>query len=139
MTGELTSSFERSAKQPRRSSERATRPFSIRLSDAERRRLEGEAGSQALGTYVRARLLDGASPRRSSTPKRETAIFSQILGMLGRLQLASNLSDLSTAARIGAVAMTPDLEQELRSACRDLRAIRTMLMQALSLKTEARA
>ena len=139
MMGELTSSFERSAKQPSRSRERATRPFSIRLSDAERRRLEGEAGSQALGTYVRARLLDGASRRRSSKPMRDTAILSQILGRLGRLQLASNLSDLSKAARVGAVAMTPDLEQELRSACRELRAIRTMLMRALSLKPEVRA
>lgn len=138
MTGALSFSFERSATKREQGRESATRTFSIRLSAAERRQLEGEAGSQALGTYIRARLLDNAARRRRSAPAQDRAILSEILGGLGRLRLASSLADLAAAAKIGAVAITPDLEREVSSACRDLRDIRAMLMRALGLKPEAR-
>lgn len=133
MTEALSVSFRRSARQRRKPS---SRPFSIRLSDAERQQLVAEAGSQALGTYVRARLLDNAIRRQRSVPAQHKKVLSEVLGKLGRLQIASSLSDLAAAAGSGAIAMTPDFEQEIRFACRDLRDMRTMLMRALNLQSE---
>ena len=135
---DLAKAFDNSANGAKRRSN-ATRPFSVRLSDAERQQLKAEAGAQSLGTYVRARLLDNAARRRASASVQDPAALSQILGKLGRLQLANSLSDLATAARVGAIAVTPELEQELRTVCRDVRDIRDNLVRALGLKPEARA
>lgn len=137
MTVPLASTFQSSATPAKRRREPVSRPFSIRLSEAERRRLEGEAGALALGTYVRSRLLDHAARRQTSASASDRSLLSQILGKFGRLRLASSLSDLSAAAEVGAVVMTPDIEEEIRSACRDIRDIRSMLMHALGLKPEA--
>lgn len=117
----------------------ATRPFSIRLSLSERQRLEQEAGAQSLGTYVRARLLNGARRRRTGTAAKDTVVLTQVLGKLGQLQLSSNLADLAIAARVGAIAMTPELERELQTACHEVREIRDILMRALGFKPEVRA
>lgn len=65
-------------------------------------------------------------------------MLSQLLGKLGRMQLASSLSDLAAAAKVDAITMAPDIEQEVRSACRDVHDMRLMLMQALGLRPEAR-
>lgn len=138
MTEALAISFERSVAPARRRRLPPTRPFSIRLSDTERLRLEGEAGSRPLSAYLRERLLDDAARRKGGASKRDRAALSQILGRLGQHGLANSLSDIAAAARIGAIALTPDLEQELRSACHDVRDMRTMLIRALGLKAEAR-
>lgn len=116
-----------------------SRPFSIRLSDVERRQLEREAGSQALGTYVRARLLAGSKRRSGGCSAADSAALSFILGKLGRLQLASGLADLAMAAKAGALIITPELEREIRSACRDVHDVRAKLLEALGLRAEARA
>ena len=137
MTGSLAFTFQSSATPARRKREPASRPFSIRLTEPERRRLESEAGSLALGTYVRSRLLDHVARRRTTASASDRCLLSQILGKLGRLRFASSLSDLAAAANVGAVVMTPDLEQDIRTACRDLRDMRSMLMRALGLKPEA--
>lgn len=133
MKGSLSVAFRRSARQRRKP---ANRPFSIRLSNAERQLLEAEAGSQALGTYVKTRLLNGVVRRRTSVSSQHCKTLSELLGKLGRLRIASSLSDLAAAAGTSAIVMAPDLEQEIRSACRDLRDMRIMLMRALGLQPE---
>ena len=134
----LVKAFNASAYSAKRLST-ATRPFSIRLSKTERQLLEQEAGAQSLGTYVRARLLDGVARHRTGTAPKDTAAISQVLGKLGRLQLSSNFADLVIAARAGAIAMTPELERELQTACQDVREMRDLLMRALGFKPEVRA
>lgn len=115
----------------------ATRPFSIRLSKEERLHLEREAGAQPLGTYVRARLLNDARRGKAGRLSADPALLGQLLARLGQLQLARSLSDLSAAATVGSIVMTPELERELRAASRAVREIRDMLMRALGLKPDA--
>lgn len=115
----------------------ASRPFSIRLSGEERLDLERQAGTQPLGTYVRARLLNNAKPGKAGRVSADPALLGRILGKLGRLHLASSLSDLSAAATAGAVVITPELERDVRAAGRELREIRDLLMRALGLKRDA--
>lgn len=113
-----------------------TRPFSIRLSKEERSHLEREAGPQPLGTYVRARLLNNARRGRAGRVSADPALLGQILARLGRLHLARSLSDLSTATTIGAIVMTPELEQDVQAAGHAVREIRDLLMRALGLERD---
>jgi hypothetical protein len=66
----LADGFNRNAKPPPRNKHEArnggqkTRPFSIRLTEDERRQLEATAGSVPIGAYVRQRLLSETRQRR---------------------------------------------------------------------------
>ena len=87
-----------------------------------------------LGTYVRSRLLGttlARGARRRCTV--ESAGLGQILGLLGRSGLSSGLADLGTAARFGAINLTPEIASQIASACADIREVRRLLFRALGL------
>lgn len=114
-------------------------PFSLRLSEDERARLVAEAAGAPLGSYVKAKLFGGTPPvrmRRTGLAVEDRAALAQALGLLGRSGLSSNLNQLAHAAHIGALGVTPDVEDELRAALAEVRAIRALLLSALGLKPE---
>lgn len=113
-------------------------PFSLRLSDEERAELERAAGSQPLGAYIRARVFgERVTPRRPvRRPIQDAQALARVLGALGQSRLASNLNQIAKAANAGALPVTPELEDELALACRDVREMRTALIAALGLKPE---
>ena len=114
-------------------------PFSIRLTQEERARLEAEAGSQPLGAYIRSRLLgDQAKKRRASRrPGVDHKKLALVLAELGRSRLASNMNQLAKAANVGALDVSPEVNSELQDACRSIVAIREMLIEALGVKPES--
>ena len=111
----------------------AARPFSIRLTHAERVRLEAEAGSKPLGQHIRARLFGAAdTPRRAQRavlPDQQA--LARVLAALGRSDLMRSLQSLSHAARAGALDVPPETQAALDAACQDVRAMRGDLMRAL--------
>ena len=114
-------------------------PLSLRLSRDERARLDRDAAGMTLGAYIKWRLFDPdrPSPRsRGKAPVRDHALLSQLLALLGSSRLASNLNQLAKAANSGSLPMTSDVSAALLAACRDIAAIRQMLMQALGLNGE---
>ncbi len=120
-------------------------PFSIRFSEEERARLRREAGKLSLAAHIRQRLFgDAASPRKTRRPvkkRRRPTLDQQALGKvlaaLGRSRLASNLNQIAKAAHIGSLPVTPDLTEELHTACADIRAMRRDLIAALGIKPES--
>ena len=108
-------------------------PFSIRLTQEERERLELEAKGKPLSVYIRERLLgDGTSPRKlRRKPAPDQALLSKVLGMLGASRLANNLNQIAKAAHIGVIVLTPALIDDLEQACRDIRMMRDALLTAL--------
>lgn len=111
-------------------------PFAIRLTKDERAQLEAEAAGAPLGTYIKAKAL-GAPPlrmRRNGLPMADRQSFARALGMLGQSRLSSNLNQLTRLANTGSLPFTPEIEDELRAALNDVRAIRRLLMEALGLK-----
>jgi len=104
-----------------------TKPFSIRLTDAERARLEREAGSRPLGAYMRSKLL--APDKRS---------IAQVLAALGSSELATSMRDIAAAARNGALEETPDILLTLQAACLSIETMRSNLMRALGLRAKDR-
>lgn len=108
-------------------------PFSIRLTQEERERLELEAKGKPLSVYMRERLLgDGTAPRKlRRKPSADQAGMAKVLGMLGQSRLANNLNQIAKAAHIGVLVVSPALLEELENACRDIRIMRDALLSAL--------
>lgn len=109
-------------------------PFSLRLTAAERARLESEAVGKALGAYIRERLFgEDAAPRkrRGSPPVKDHEALGRVLGALGQSRLSSNLNQLAKAVNTGSLPVTPEIEAELKEACREVSALRDELLRAL--------
>lgn len=120
-------------------SRKRTPPFSLRLSEAERTRLEREAGSLPLGAYLKAKVFGDCPPirsRRTGLPVEDKKALAQALALLGQSRMASNLNQLAKAVNMGALPLSPHAEEELRECCTAIREIRALLMRALGLQTE---
>lgn len=121
--------FERAAKK------KAASPFSLRLSEDERALLRQRAGKQALGDYIRSCLFgDAAKSSKRRTPRDRDVECAKALAGLGRSELSTNIATIANAAAIGALPVTPDLEETLRAACRDVRMMRDALIKSLGVK-----
>ncbi|QFT93375.1 hypothetical protein FIU86_11035 [Roseovarius sp. THAF9] len=111
-------------------------PFSLRLSFDERAKLEQDASGMALGAYIRDRLFgDDVAPRktRGKAPVKDFEALGRVLAALGQSRLSSNLNQLAKAVNTGSLPVTPETEDELRQACKDVQAMRRDLMIALGL------
>jgi hypothetical protein len=113
---------------------KATAPVSIRLSAEERSRLENAAGKRSLSEHIRAQLFGSAAPRRHvRTPKADIQLLARILGTLGQSEIASNLREVTQGIRAGTIAVSPETEKVLQTACISVIEIRADLMKALGL------
>jgi len=113
-----------------------TRPFSIRLTEDERRLLAERAGRVPLGTFIRDLLFGeglAAKRRRVVAPVKDHAALARVLALLGRSRIANNLNQLAKAANLGVLPASPMTETELRAACAAVAEMRTQLMRALGL------
>lgn len=116
---------------------RQTRPFSIRLTEAEREALRTAAGTKPVGTFVREKLLDTATPRKTTRrPASDKAMLGQILATLGRSGLNAGLAELGTAARLGTIVITPEMETQILAVCADIQEVKRMLLRGLGLAEE---
>jgi hypothetical protein len=108
-------------------------PFSLRLSESERGDLMERAAGEPLSGYIRSQLFpDGRRLyARSAIPTYDRTLLAQAMGKLGQAELAKSLRQLATAARVGALTITPETEQALFRASADIANIRSMLMAAL--------
>lgn len=139
--GSTTTAFNAAADKTQRK-RKASAPFSIRFTDEERARLKREAGDKTLAAYIRFKLFGQAESRRRSrrpvrkrhTPSADQKVFAGVLGELGKSRLASNMNQIAKAAHIGALPVTPELEQDLRDACAALQEMRRSLIAALGIK-----
>lgn len=108
-------------------------PFSIRFSDAERNRLDVDAGDMPLGAYIKSRLFGpGVAPvRRTRRPSVDRMMLSGLLGKLGASRLPQNMNQIAKAANLGTLPVMPETEAEIRQACYDIAVMRLTLMKAL--------
>lgn len=111
-------------------------PFSIRLTIEERARLDALRGKKSLSAYIRDQLLkEDAAPRTrtGNSPVRDSEALGRVLGALGQSRLSSNLNQLAKAVNTGSLPVTPETEADLLAACRDVAAMRSLLMRALGI------
>jgi len=130
----VAKAFSASAARPRNKPKRRYMPpFSLRLTVEERKRLDEMAGNRSLGSYIRDRLFGEKAGKRSKIkkPKPDTALLAYVLSELGQSRLASNINQLAKAANMGTLDITPEIEQEIEQACREIQAMRALLITAL--------
>ena len=113
-----------------------TRPFSLRLTEAERAMLERQAERMPLGTYIRARLLGGMKipSRTPSMTAVDRKALTKVLGELGRSNVAETLSAIRRTADAGLLPLTPETDAALRSACEAVIDMKRMLMTKLGIR-----
>ncbi len=116
-----------------------TAPFSLRLTFEERTELEKAAGDMPLGAYIRSKVLEDHATkkrRRGKSPIKDHKKLGQVLSALGKSRIASNLNQLAKAVHTGSLPVTPETEEELKQACRNVRRMRVDLLLALGRKPE---
>lgn len=142
----LSGAFDtQAAATPPKKSKRAKRdkppsPFSLRLNAEERARLAAEAAGAPLGTYLKTKLLGQPAPtrvRKSGISVADRRALAQLIALLGRSRVFSNLNQLAHAANTGSLPVTPETEAALAQALADLHEIRALLLVSLGLKPEA--
>ncbi len=109
-------------------------PFSLRLTFEERVQLDRAATGMSLGAYIRQQILgENAAPRktRGKFPVKDHEALARVLGQLGTSHLSNNLNQLAKAANTGSLPVTPDVENELKAACSEIRSMREELLRAL--------
>lgn len=111
-------------------------PFSVRLTLAERARLDKDAGQLPIGEYVRMQLFDNPDIRQRvyRRPVQDAKILGEVLAALGNSRMAGNLYQIVRAVHAGELAVTPDQQKDLEEALVNVREMRQWLMAALGMK-----
>ena len=112
----------------------ALSPLTLRLTQAERARLDELAAGMTLSAYIRACIFGEETRRRKRRPKDVVAdkqAAAEALALLGQSRIASNLNQLAYHANIGALEIGETETKQINEAYTHVLAIRTLLMQAL--------
>ncbi|PCI85551.1 MAG: hypothetical protein COB24_12615 [Hyphomicrobiales bacterium] len=112
------------------------KPFPIRLNGEERTYLKNKAGKLALGTYIRAQILNNQSKpssRAKATPCHDDVVLARILATLGAKNISQNLGLIAKATEQGTLYVDDQVKSEIKQACEDVQIMRYVLMSALGL------
>ena len=111
-------------------------PLSLRLTFAERQRLDKAAGPMTISAYIRERLFHTPDQRKRNfrRPVENEDALSQLLIELGRSNLSNNLNQLARATHRGALPVPDEIQQRLDQACSDVEHMKKLVVQALGLK-----
>ncbi len=109
------------------SSNKRPAPFSVRLSDDERRELvrRAEAAGLSIGGYWKSAVFNLPPPRKSRRPRTDTVELAKLLGSLGRV--GSNINQLARILNTNGSVEIPELEKALK----DLADMRAAVMHVL--------
>lgn len=117
--------------------------FKMRLTQAERTRIEREAGETPLATYIKLRLFNNLPDLASFGPRlpggrpaTDTQLIAKLLAALGASRIANNLNQIAKAVNMGELPLYPEAEADLREACAAVQSMRRDLIAALGLKAQ---
>lgn len=113
---------------------RKTVPVTLRLTEAERARLEELATGMTLSTYIRMCIFAEEERRRKRRPANTIADKSaaaEALALLGQSRIANNLNQLAHAANTGALRIEERERAQIDEAYAYVLSLRALLLQAL--------
>lgn len=113
-------------------------PFSLRLSEDERTRLEAQAGTMPLAAYIKSVVLAEDAPhyrKRRKPPMAEQQLLAEVLARLGQSRTANNLNQISKHLNQGTLVVDEELEADLKAALADVAWMRVTLMRALGVRS----
>ncbi|WP_297109185.1 hypothetical protein [uncultured Devosia sp.] len=107
-------------------------PLSIRLSPEERAHLAARAGTRPLGAYVKGVLFSDNPPKvLPARTGHDRRLLAQLVAVMGRSRIASNVADLASAARSGSIGLDDETLSRIIQACDDIRLMHDALMKAM--------
>ncbi|WP_424830886.1 plasmid mobilization relaxosome protein MobC [Ruegeria sp.] len=112
-------------------------PFSLRLTDAERKRLESQAGSMPLASYIKSVVFADEAPkyrRRKKPPVAEQQLLAEVLARLGQTRTSNNLNQIAKHLNQGTLILDEELESDLKRAVAEVAWLRATLIEALGKK-----
>ena len=114
-------------------------PFSLRLTEDERKALDALADGQPWGAYIKEAIFDRqVRPRtRGAKPVKDRAELARLLGLLGASRISQNINQLAKAANTGSLPVNADVHRALLESCDAVRTMRALLLTALGLQPEA--
>ncbi len=110
-------------------------PVTLRLTAAERERLEELAAGMTLSAYIRACVFAEEEKRRERRPKDTVAdkkALAECLSLLGQSRMASNLNQLAYQANIGALVVDNDTKAQITESYEAIKEMRALLVDALT-------
>ena len=115
---------------------KASAPFSIRLTPAEKARLREDAAGEPLGAYVKKTLF---SPKTKAAARRamvdeHSKLIGQVLAMVGSSGIADALTTMALAIQSGTFENEAEIIEVLNNAESELSEIRLALLKALGLR-----
>ncbi|NYI29331.1 plasmid mobilization relaxosome protein MobC [Sulfitobacter geojensis] len=125
------------SERPRHKTTRDCPRVTLRLSVEDHERLMAMADGMALSTFIRAKALGEALPRRkprSTASVVDKQALAQILGLLGQSRIANNLNQLAYHANIGSLAVEARTEEEITEAYEHVLFLRHTLLKALGMR-----
>lgn len=115
---------------------KASTPFSIRLTPAEKARLREDAAGEPLGAYVKKTLFSPttkAAARRSMIDQ-HAKLIGQVLAMVGSSGIADALTTMALAIQSGTFEDEEEIKTALNKAESELSEIRITLLKALGMR-----
>lgn len=71
---------------------------------------------------------------RGRYPVKDQKALAQVLALLGKTGLASNVAELAEAVRVGTLPVSEETETTLQAAYADIAAIKAAVMRALGIQ-----
>jgi len=112
-------------------------PFSLRLTDEERTKIEEASGGMPVASYIKSVVLADDAPtyrKRKAMPEDDKRLLAEILARLGASRSANNLNQIAKHLNLGKLVVDDQLAEDLNMAIIDVAWIRTTLMEALGVK-----
>lgn len=110
-------------------------PVTLRLTAAERERLEELAIGMTLSAYIRACVFAEEEKRRKRRPKDAVAdkkALAECLALLGQSRMASNLNQLAYHANVGALVVDDEVKAQINESYETIKEMRALLISALN-------
>ncbi len=134
MSQKAVTDFAAAASESKSGNRRTLSPLTLRLTPAERERLEVLAAGMTFSAYARACLFAEdarARAERVTDPVNNKKAIAEALALLGQSRIASNLNQLAYHANVGALIEDAETKEQIIEANAHLLAIRTLLMKGL--------
>lgn len=132
--GQLAEEFGQAAKCPQSKPKRPS-PITLRMTPAERAKLEELAQGMTLSAYIRMCVLqEGISRSGKASNRTDKEMLAQIIGLLGQSRIANNLNQIAKAANLGILPLDDQIESDIREAYAHVVEMRHLLLKALGLR-----
>jgi len=113
-------------------------PFSLRLSNDERKELKRLANGRPLGEFIKDALFDKklrpASSRGANIQDQQ--LLAKLLGALGKSHISQNINQLAKAANSGSLPVNEDVLKALFEAVKSIHWMRNTLIKGLGIKPQ---